>query len=173
MRRRLLIVGLVLGTASCAGSLGRLQHDMERASAYQAAYTQPPSGTPACDRALAQLEAVAQARDVTVVYQPMNGGMAGHGMAYVDSRLNSCGRVEFLAHELAHLLQPANLTPAEAQVFADAVSYRYVREVAGYDPRDRYATYLGQFKNASHIFNRYRAEIAATVAVLRSCDGSC
>lgn len=173
MRRRLLIGLLLFGTASCAGSLGRLQRDMERASAYKSVYTQPPAGTPACDRALQQLEAVAKARTIVVIYQPMDGGMAGHGIAAVDARLNACGRVEFLAHELAHLLQPANLATAEAQVFADAVSYRYVREMAGYDPRDRYAVYLGQFKNASHIFARYRVEIDATVAILRSCDGSC
>lgn len=168
MTRSLIVAAIILASA-CAHPLSSLRSEMEQGNAFKASYARPTFSTPACDRGVAQLEAVAKAQKITVVYEAPPGviGMADrqHGVIYIESNVIACGRLEVLAHELAHLMQPPSLWGhlPDAQVFADGVSYLVVRRLAGYDPRDRYAAYLASFKTSGPVLDLYRHEIDVVV----------
>lgn len=172
MRRtlRLTICLAAFLSTACAHPLSSLRAGMEKQNAYASQYVPPTADTAACRAGVAQLEAVAAKYEITVAYQniPEQLGYARgpEKIVAVHVGLTSCGRLETLAHELAHMAQPAGLTQNGAQVFADSVSYLVVRELGGYDPKDRYLAYMGVLKEASRVAELYRAEIELVVKAL-------
>ena len=168
MRRWLLLfaLGLVALTGACAHPLSSLRADLEARNALIAGYEPPKTETPACVTGVKRLEYTTSALMIELHYVPLP---IGFGYADRDNRiitvseeLTACGRLETLAHEIGHFLQPGGLSGIEGQVFADGVSYLVVRELGGYDPRPRYAAYLAAFKPSGRVLTLLQKEIEIT-----------
>lgn len=173
MRRTLSLTFVLLLVAclstACAHPLSTLRVDTLRRNGLVAKYVPPPDDTARCRAAVARLEHVALLLKIPVTYTDVaDFGIANYDLRtiVIEQTLTSCGRLETLAHELAHLNQPRGLTAPEAQVYADGVSYLVVRALGGYDPRDRYAAYLAYYKPSMRVFDVLRAEIESVTALL-------
>lgn len=85
----------------------------------------------------------------------------------IDKALKGTARLEVLAHEAAHRLQPPVFAPtsSESEVFAEAVSFLVCR-VYGHDDLETAATYLAIHKGGLHVLTDYRLEIDYAVTVL-------
>ena len=107
---------------------------------------------------------------VTVLGAEIREEAIGHVAGYtsrqervivLDSSLSADAKLEVLAHEAGHLLQPPGLVGDEGQVFADAVSYLVTR-----GNRRTYARYLSGHKSALSVLRTYRREIRWAAKVL-------
>lgn len=168
MKRWLLLValGLLALTGACASPLSSLRSDLEHRSALLAGYAPPETETPACVAGVKRLEATAVLLliDVQYVDLPVGFGFANREarIITISRELTACGRLETLAHEIGHFLQPHGLSGPEGQVFADGVSYLVVRQLGGYDPKGRYAAYLAAFKPSGRVLTLLQREIEIT-----------
>lgn len=164
------LLTLTLLTAACATPLERLKIEAERGNAYTAEWTEPPNNI-RCVPALSQLIGVVITSKLNLVIQDLDTADA-HGYAdyktgtiTIAASLNPCGKAEILSHELAHFYRPGTLWGADNEVFADAVSYLFIKKTCGYDPMPRYASYLSQYKHSGHVLILYRTEIDSVVAL--------
>jgi len=108
---------------------------------------------------------------VTIEYQGQEH-MGAAGFTNVAERyiiitqeLSPQAKIEVLAHEGAHMLEPWGLSRAESEVFADAVSYEVCKRL-GFDTRETVARYLAGYKQATYILRAYKMEIAWAATVL-------
>ena len=161
---------LLLSVSACASSVVTLA---QRGLAYDAVYHPTPGGDP---RTLRFLEQRADFLGVAVDYRP-----AGHedlrgamGLSFrierqrhviVNGDLSVNGRIEVLAHEIAHAFQPPLAHRAEHEVFAELVSVEVCRRF-GVDTRQVAARYLRANKSALGVARVYRREIAFVVDML-------
>lgn len=93
-------------------------------------------------------------------------GVAGiasreHRIIALDGTLSPNARLQVLAHEAGHFLQPDGLTTQEGEVFADAVSYLVTRDEAPV-----FSRYLAGSKSGLHVLRTYRREIHWAARVL-------
>lgn len=151
--------------------LDRLASAALRADGLTSRYEDPKLDTPACRARFVDLLAVA--RDQGIAVEPLmldsRFGFAEGNRIVLDADLSSCGRVEVMAHELAHLLGPRFTGQrAASEVFADAVSYLVAREVLPTDPLPRYARYLAGYKHGLTVLDLYRREIDTVARMLRA-----
>lgn len=168
---RALAIGVALLCCGCAGPLERLRVDTQRVPWRTARYVPPVQDN--CQRGVEHLRRRAADLGIalTVLADDENeAGLYDEAAATIalSSRLNSCGTLEVLAHELAHALQPWHPPASVRQVYADGVSYLVVRTLGGYDPRARYARYLAIYKHDIGALEHYHADIEATAAWLIS-----
>jgi hypothetical protein len=160
---RVALIVLSLVASSCASSLTGLYRSTLATPWEQAQYVAPARD--GCEQGLATLEARAAAMKLPVDVADLGPNTMGtfwhdEWRIEVNVRLRSCGRLEVLAHELGHALAPPILSGSAAgQVYADAVSYLAVRQLAGYDPRDVYARYLASRKIAAPTLLLYEQDI--------------
>ncbi len=86
---------------------------------------------------------------------------------HVDNQLHWTARLEVLAHEAGHRLQPPVFAPtsSESEVFAEAVEFLVCRAY-GHDTLEISANYLAVHKGGLHVLHDYRMEIDYAVAVL-------
>ena len=84
-----------------------------------------------------------------------------HRIIALDGTLSPNAKLQVLAHEAAHILQPGDMTKQEAEVFADAVSLL----VTG-DDAHVYSQYLAGSKSGLHALRTYRREIKWATTVL-------
>jgi hypothetical protein len=165
---RLLVLAAVLVLQGCAPPLARLSVAVTQGTPGH--YHSPKIDSPQCASVAARLEASAKVMGITILYdEDVDGGMTDFlrtvwlHPAYIT---DVCGRVEVLAHELAHVLQPTVLYGDAGQLWADAVSYLIVRRHAGYDPIARYAPYVANYKAFAWVLTRFRPQIELTARVL-------
>lgn len=84
----------------------------------------------------------------------------------VSQDLHKTARLEILAHEAGHRLQPPTVeATSEAEVFAEAVSFLVCR-AAGHDTLEKASIYLAVHKGGLHVLKDYRMEIDYAVLVL-------
>lgn len=85
----------------------------------------------------------------------------------VDSKLHATARLEVLAHEAGHRLQPPvwDSNTSESEVFAQAVSYLVCLSY-GHDTLDSSAAYLAVHKGGLHVLTDYKLDIEYAVMVL-------
>lgn len=167
MFRSLLLLCCGVTAMACASRLDRVVSRAAAGLAYDARYEPTPGGDSAT---LMFLEQRARWLGVTVTFVPkghqdLGGAM---GLSYmrgpekhvvVDNTLSVNGRLEVLAHELAHLFQPPLEVRSEGQVFAELVSVEVCRRL-GVDTSAAAVLYLQNFKSALRVAQVYRAEIA-------------
>lgn len=79
----------------------------------------------------------------------------------LDGTLSPNAKLQVLAHEAGHILQPEGLSRVEAEVFADAVAYLYT-----HDDGPVFARYLAGNKSGLHVLKTYRREIKWAARVL-------
>lgn len=167
IRATALVVGLV-ALSGCAHPLTQLSRDASRAQPGD--YVMPQRTTTRCTAAAGRLEAAAARLQIAIHYSPdVHGGrtdFTSQVWLHDSLRQDVCGRVETLAHELGHVLQPMRLRGLSGQVFADAVSYLIVRQHAGYDPAARYAPFLARYAPHLSVLDEYRAQIEVAAKVL-------
>lgn len=158
-------LGLVVMALAVAGCGPSLQRRIEL-SPTDGTYAPPEQGTERCAAAVRGLEARSPVPVVRTTLKEGAFGATDGRTVWLTTGLSSCGELETLSHELAHLAHPVGLTPRERQMFADAVSYYVVRRLGGYDPRDRYVRYLTGMKMDARVLTLFEREIAAAVADL-------
>ena len=156
--------------------LDRLERDARAFSAWEASYDAPTGGDRLSEylRLHRLVESVLGVRVQGFGAPPETSGAIGRmvttdpdGTEHVvrvialNSTLSPNARLEVLAHEAGHLLQPPGLTDDEGQVFADAVSYLVTR-----GNRRTYARYLSGHKSSLRVLKTYRREIQWAAKVL-------
>lgn len=164
---RVLALLLCLAVAACASRTERVIASASQGLAYDAIYHATPGGNP---KALTFLERRAAWLGVQVSWRP-----EGHedlrgatGLSYrngyekhviVSNTLSINGRIEVLAHELAHLWQPESDSRAANDVFAELVSINVCQKL-GVDSSKAASRYLSGYKPALYVGRLYAPEIA-------------
>lgn len=164
---RILLLLLCLGVAACASRTERVITLASQGLAYDAYYHPTPGGNMAT---LTFLERRAAWLGVQVGYRP-----DGHedlrgatGLSYrqghekhvvVSNTLSINGRIEVLAHEIAHLFQPESESRTASDVFAELVSIAVCQKL-GVDSSRAAAGYLRGYKPYLHVGRVYAPEIA-------------
>jgi hypothetical protein len=146
---KLLLILCVAFLPACASSWQRTA--LETPS-HQAKYVPPTTATMA--KPLAELRQRVEGMGVGIAEIPSGAqlwGLAGTAdatgqrMIALNADLSVDGQFEVLAHEAAHILQPAGLSESEREVFAERVMIG-VGDFYHYDIRGRSAPYLGRYK---------------------------
>lgn len=170
---RLQLAGSVAAVAVLAGCAAPIDAVVRTAlrTPYEQAFYQPSTG----DRhasALSRLEARLHALGVSVTYGPQNEGFGAVGMTspdrkyvWLDERLEPNGRLEVLAHEAGHVLQPETLSGNESQAFAELVGATVCYRL-GMDVRKASGRWLGAYKAGLDGALAHRLEIDRAVAIL-------
>lgn len=171
--RHALFVLLVLASA-CTHPLSKLRTEMESRNAYLSTYRPPATDTDVCRAGVKQLEKSAKNFKIDIVYMDMKGwfGLADpeSRMVLIEGNTTACGKLEILAHEIAHLIQPVGLEGPEKQVFADGVSYLVVKELGDYEDIDRWATLMARYKPNGNVLTLLRREIEFAAKLMITGD---
>ena len=176
MTKLTLVLALVMSVGCSARAynvVDQTLHQASRGLATDTRYVETPGGS---QEALDVLQARAEWLGVDVQYLPGEdaGMMGATGLSWHDaegrharvtSTLSINGRLEVLAHELAHLFQPPALSKAEAEVFAEVVSLLVCRAY-GVDTSAATAKYLQAHKSHFDIPYVYRREVNYAVHLL-------
>ena len=145
--------------------LDRLERQASSLTFWQQSYD-APSGTSREQDLLKLQRLVETVLGVQVQQAGAPPGTAGvssreHRIIALDGTLSPNARLQVLAHEAGHVLQPDGLSKQEAEVFADAVSLL----VTG-DDAHVYSQYLAGSKSGLHALRTYRREIQWAARVL-------
>lgn len=158
-----LIAACVLSLCS-TDPLDKLEREARSFSAWEQSYDAPTGSDRAGEYGrLARVIAVVLGAEVR---EQAIGQVAGYTirqerLIVIDSSLSTNAKLEVLAHEAGHLLQPPGVEGDDGQVFADAVSFL----VTGRNSRT-YARYLAGHKASLHVLKTYRREIKWAAKVL-------
>lgn len=159
-----LVLFAALSLTACS-PLTRLHREMLRPvdlDAKSAAYEEPPD-LPRCKPVLERLEkqAVVSYVDASqVLWIGESQVIKGQRIISIDQRLNACGRLETLAHELGHFNVPYGVyINREIEIFVDAVSYLIARRTGIPTTTERYGLYLSAAKLGDRVLVVYRKEI--------------
>lgn len=164
---------LCLLSVGCASRIDRVVARASNALAYDASYNATEGGDP---KTLAFLEQRAAWFEVELAYVPADsealGGSTGKAYlskeakrVFISQVLGTNGRLEVLAHELAHVLAPRFESMSHHEVFAEAVALQ-VCERLGVDTSDAVSGYLRSHKANLHIVRTHKLEIAFAVDLL-------
>lgn len=178
----LTVVTFCLAVTGCASRYDRLTRDIERAASLTG---YEPSAGDSHKAWLSHLEVIAGLLGVTVEYVPDLKatqdvlGRSRQGIAplegtgpvlirkvWIDSTQPVNGRVETLAHELAHFLTPVVLTEPEREVFAEAVMVEFTQRIGLASTRQISIRYLSTVRHLAYLRRIYRREIEWAAAVL-------
>lgn len=145
--------------------LDKLEHQIDNYTFWEQSYD-APAGTSREQDLLRLARLVEAALGVQVQTAGAPPGVAGissreHRIIALDGTLSPNAKFQVLAHEAAHILQPPDMTKAEGEVFADAVSYL----VTG-DDVAIFSRYLAGNKSGLHALKTYRREIRWAASVL-------
>jgi hypothetical protein len=104
---------------------------------------------------------------VTVTYGDSHGydGLTQHRSIVISESMEWNARMEVLAHEAGHVLQPNGLTQAEGEVFAEGVAYLVLRHY-GHDRIELHAHYLAARKSGLYVLENYATDIKHAAGVL-------
>lgn len=168
--RTVLVLVVAISLGACA-SVGQLQRDVRAHAVVQAGYV--PTGTDLAEgRYLLFKDFVTRLFGVQVIEAiPPNDREAGAAdlsqrLILINATMPFDAKFETLAHEAAHLLQPPNLTSAEAQAWADTVAHYVCREW-GLKNEAATVAYLALFKSAVFaIQTQYEVDLNWAVSVL-------
>lgn len=138
----------------------------------------PPQGDGYMAEAILLQRVVENVMNVDVRYEPFGDELAGEAgftdldprvppAVHIDKALSWNARLEVLAHEAGHRLQPPTLPgpSSESEVFAQAVSYLVCLEF-NRNTLEVSASYLALHKSALHVLTDQRKEIEYAVIVL-------
>jgi hypothetical protein len=145
--------------------LDRLEQLTREVAVWESGYIAPEGSER--EPELRRLQALVEGSlSMTVLEMP--GSFPSAGRAYpadrviqVNGGLSKNAQLQVVAHEAAHLLQPAGLDPIESEVFAEAVASLVTRD----DPHV-YARYLARYKSQLQVLHIYRREILRAAEVL-------
>jgi hypothetical protein len=154
--------------------IDELEHRTRSIPMFHAVYV-PPAGDEFMGQALVLQGIVETVLGVQVIYEPITEDdmvgwtKIGPGIraVHVEAGIGWTGRLEVLAHEAGHRLQPPvfDAKSSESEVFAETVSFLVCR-VYGHDTLEKSANYLAVHKGGLHVLRDYRQEIEFAVAVL-------
>lgn len=160
-------------------ALARLEARARQLPAMSSIYI-PPQGDGYMAEAILLRRVVENVMNVGVRYEAFTDEQAGEAgytnldpqappVVHIDRDLGWTARLEVLAHEAGHRLQPPTLSgpSSESEVFAQAVSYLVCLEF-NRDTLEVSASYLAIHKAALHVLTDNRKEIEYAVTVLTS-----
>jgi hypothetical protein len=151
---------------SCSNNpLDKLERQASELTYWQQSYD-APTGSSREQDLLKLARLVETALGVQVQQAGAPPGTAGvssrqHRIIALDGTLSPNAKLQVLAHEAGHILQPEGLTKAESEVFADAVALL----VTG-DDVHVFSHYLAGSKSGLGVLRIYRREIQWAARVL-------
>lgn len=169
-RIAVLLVALCL-TTGCADYVTRVATHASRQT--WRSPTDDGSNLPPSDNAIGALERIAAALGVNVVFAPtLTEEQGALGMFVpaqrqisIDAGLSSVLRMQTLAHELAHVIQPPHLNHSESEVFAETVAAVVSRRF-GVNTLPSSSRYLADHHMALRVAREYHADILWAANVL-------
>lgn len=167
--RMLAIVAMMYIMAMFVGCARSFEQKILKIPLSQAGFV--PTCSDQAEGTLRTFEAhVGRTLGITVTYDLADGSHAGGyspslRRIQVATKLDAMGRLEVIAHEAAHAIQPPGLSRSEADVWADTVAMKVCKRF-GIDIEPQTSRYLAGQKQALHILHDYQAEIEWAVVVL-------